>query len=52
MTIDTAKSKRSLDHLQAERQAQYDRLQLAAEAKQRIDETNTQRTLANRKRAL
>lgn len=37
MTIDTAKAKRALDHLQAERQAQNDRLQLAAEAKHKLD---------------
>ena len=39
MTIDTAKAKRALDHLQAERQAQQDRLQLAAQAKQQLDNT-------------
>lgn len=37
MTIDTVKAKRALDHLQAERQAQQDRLQLAAQAKQKLD---------------
>lgn len=52
MTIDIDRAKRALDSLQRERQEQQHRLQLAAEAKQRIDETNTQRTLANRKRAL
>ena len=31
------KAKRALDHLQAERPAQNDRLQLAAEAKQRLE---------------
>lgn len=39
MTIDIAKAKRALDHLQAERQAQNDRLQLAAQAKQQLDNT-------------
>lgn len=31
------KAKRALDHLQAERQAQNDRLQLAARAKQKLE---------------
>ena len=37
MTTDNDKAKRALDHLQAERQAQQDRLQLAAQAKQQLD---------------
>ena len=45
MTIDTAKAKRALDHLQAERQAQNDRLQLAAQAKQQLDQTIALRTV-------
>ena len=39
MNIDIQNAKRALDHLQAERQAQYDRLQLAAQAKQQLDKS-------------
>ena len=35
--MDYEKAKRALDHLKAERQAQYDRLQLAAQAKQELE---------------
>lgn len=50
MTIDTAKAngvyleaaRKALDHLQAERQAQHERLQLAAQAKQQLDASRTQ----------
>lgn len=52
MTIDIEKTKQALATLEQEKQAQRDRLQFATEAKKRIDETNVQRTLANRKRAL
>ena len=52
MTIDLEKATQALATLLAEKQAQQDRLKLAAEAKQRIDETNAQRTLANRNRML
>lgn len=51
MTVDLEKAKQALATLQAEEQAQQNRLLLAAEAKLKIDETNTQRTLANRKKA-
>ena len=44
MTIDTDIAKRALGHLQAERQAQNDRLQLAAQAKQKLDNNNALRT--------
>ena len=37
MAIDTEKAKRALDALSQERQAQYDRLQLAAQAKHRLE---------------
>lgn len=37
---DIDKAKRALDHLQAERQAQNDRLQFAAKAKQELDNNN------------
>lgn len=39
MTIDVSKAKRALDHLQAERQAQETRLQLAAETKRRLNQS-------------
>ena len=42
--MDYEKAKRALDHLHAERQAQNDRLQLAAQAKQHLDQTIAQRT--------
>lgn len=44
MTIDTDKVKRALDYLQAERQAQQDRLQLAAQVKHNLDADNALRT--------
>ena len=37
MTIDNTKAKRALDHQHAERLVQNDRLQLAAQAKQKLD---------------
>ena len=37
--MDYEKAKRALDHLQAERHAQNDRLQLVAQAKQKLDNT-------------
>lgn len=52
MNLDKDMAKRIFDALQCERQEQQHRLQLAVEAKQRIDETNAYRTLANCKRAL
>ena len=52
MTLDIDTANRALANLEREKHDQQHRLQLAAEAKQRIDETNAQRTLANRKRAL
>lgn len=39
MTIDTAEAKRALATLQEEKQAQQQRLQLAAQAKQQLDNT-------------
>lgn len=51
MTIDIDKVKRALDALHSERQEQQQRLQLAAEAKQKLDRSNPPRTLANRKSA-
>lgn len=52
MTIDTVKAngvylevaRKALDHLHAERQAQNDRLQFAAQAKQHLDRTMASRT--------
>lgn len=44
MTIDIEKAKQALATLQAEKQAQQDRLQLAAQAKQQLDQTIAQRT--------
>lgn len=44
MAIDTAKAKRALATLQEEKRAQYDRLQLAAQAKQHLDQTLAQCT--------
>lgn len=44
--MDYEKAKRALDHLHAERQAQNDRLQLAAQAKQRLDNNNASRFLS------
>ena len=45
LPIDTDKAKRALDHLQAERQAQNDRLQLAAQAKHKLDANIALRTV-------
>ena len=42
--MDYEKAKRALDALSQERQAQQDRLQLAAQAKQQLDQTIAQRT--------
>ena len=44
MTIDIQNAKRALATLQEERRAQQDRLQLAAQAKQQLDQTIAQRT--------
>ena len=44
MTIDIQNARRSLATLQEERRAQQDRLQLAAQAKQQLDQTIAQRT--------
>lgn len=53
MTIDSEKAKRALDALSQERQAQNDRLQLAAQAKQYLDQTIASRTqLSNVSRVL
>lgn len=41
---DIDKAKRALDHLQAERQAQNERLQLAADAKRKLDAHNASST--------
>lgn len=46
MTIDIDKAKRALANLEREKHEQQDRLQLAAEAKQRIDETNAHHILS------
>ena len=44
MTIDTEKAKHALATLQEEKRVQQDRLQLAAQAKQHLDQTIAQRT--------
>ena len=47
--MDYEKTKRALDHLQAERQAQNDRLQLAADAKHKLNAAlHTQLPISNR----
>ena len=43
-TIDIQNAKRALATLQEERRAQQDRLQLAAQTKQQLDQTIAQRT--------
>lgn len=50
MTIDTAKAKRALATLQEENQAQQHRLQLAAQTKQKLDQTIALRTQSLYKR--
>lgn len=50
MTIDIEKAKQALATLQAEKQAQQHRLQLAAEAKQKFDNDNALRTQSLYKR--
>lgn len=45
MTIDIQKAKRALATLQEEKRAQQDRLQLAAQAKQHLDQTIALRTV-------
>ena len=50
MTIDIEKAKQTLATLQAEKQAQQHRLQLAAEAKQKFDNDNALRTQSLYKR--
>ena len=46
--MDYDKAKRALDALSQERQAQQDRLQLAAQAKQRLNASRTQLPNSNR----
>lgn len=50
MNIDIQKAKRALATLQEEKQAQKERLQLAAEAKQKFDNDNALRTQSLYKR--
>lgn len=52
MLINIYKTKYAFDHLQAERQAKQHRLQLAAKAKQHLDQTIARCPLANHKKAL
>lgn len=50
MTVDLEKAKQALAALQAEKQAQQQRLQHAAEAKQKFDNDNALRTQSLYKR--
>ena len=52
MTIDIPNAKRALATFQEEKQAQQHRLQLAAQAKQHLDQTIARCPLANHKKAL
>ena len=52
MPIDIDKAKQALATLKEEKQAQEDRLQLAADTKRRVDAANAQHALAFSKRAL